>query len=216
MFQEIKPRIFALKSNNEGSNVYLIKDKLNVLVDSSLSKNFDLIKDSLCRLDLAPVDIDLILHTHGHADHIGCSAFFKKAKKAMHPFDALQVNKKKDDFSYAYFFNQKEYPEIGKLLSDAEIIDCGSIKLKVIFTPGHTKGSVCFLEPKLKVLFSGDTLFVGAYGRTDLNSSSAEEIRASIEKISMLDFEILLPGHGQFLNGKKAQGNNLKKLLPLL
>ncbi|MEK6972716.1 MAG: MBL fold metallo-hydrolase [archaeon] len=215
MVHEIKPKIFTLKSNNEGSNVYLIKDKLNVLIDSSLSKNFDLIIGLLRKLDLAPVDIDLILHTHGHADHIGCSAFFEKAKRAMHPFDAFQVNEKKDDFSYAYFFNQKEYPEIGKFLSDSEIIDCGSIKLNVIFTPGHTKGSVCFFEPKNKILFSGDTLFYGAYGRTDLTSSDEADMKSSLEKLSNIDFEVLLPGHGRFLTGKKAQKSNIENLLAL-
>ncbi|PIU21751.1 MAG: MBL fold metallo-hydrolase [Candidatus Diapherotrites archaeon CG08_land_8_20_14_0_20_34_12] len=215
MFKEIKPKIFVLNSGNDGSNIYFINDKKKTLIDSSLAKNFDLIKKALAELNLNPEDIDLVLHTHGHADHIGCSAFFEKAKKAMHPFDASFVNEKKDDFSYAYFFNQKSYPKIDKFLSDTEIIDCSTLKLKVIFTPGHTKGSICFLEPKNKILFSGDTLFCGAYGRTDLNSSNEEEMKSSLEKLSNIDFELLLPGHGKFLEGKKGQKSNLRNLLSL-
>jgi glyoxylase-like metal-dependent hydrolase (beta-lactamase superfamily II) len=125
------------------------------------------------------------------------------------------VNEKKDDFSYAYFFSQKEYPKISNFFSDSEIVDCGSKKLKVIFTPGHTKGSVCFFDQKSKALFSGDTLFKGAYGRTDLNSSSAEDMKSSLKLLSNINFDLLLPGHGDFLLGKKQQNSNLENLLSL-
>ncbi len=83
-----------------------------------------------------------------------------------------------------------------KTVTDGDEIMLGNEKLKVIVTPGHTKGSVCYLWKD--ILFSGDTLFKVSIGRTDLPTASATEIFASLKRLSELDENItVLPGHGE-------------------
>ncbi|NYZ79649.1 MBL fold metallo-hydrolase, partial [Candidatus Micrarchaeota archaeon] len=77
-----------------------------------------------------------------------------------------------------------------------ERINLGKTTLDVIHTPGHTPGSACFLDKKDGVLFSGDTVFADGVGRTDLNGGDGRALVKSLEEITTLPFEHLLPGHG--------------------
>lgn len=85
--------------------------------------------------------------------------------------------------------------QIKRLLKDDEMVNIGDIELNVIATPGHSKGSICLFGGGN--LFSGDTLFAGTYGRTDIPGGSEQEILESIEKLMKLpDDTIVYPGHG--------------------
>jgi glyoxylase-like metal-dependent hydrolase (beta-lactamase superfamily II) len=78
------------------------------------------------------------------------------------------------------------------------MIRFGSLRLQVLHTPGHTPGSVCLFSPDQGLLFSGDTLFAGGWGRVDLPGGSAEAMAESIVRLSRLaDSVRVLPGHGQ-------------------
>lgn len=84
------------------------------------------------------------------------------------------------------------------VVSEGESIDIGSLKFEIIETPGHSKGGLCFLESRTKILFSGDTLFAGAIGRTDHPGGDYDQLMKSIfEKLMILDGDIkVMPGHG--------------------
>lgn len=83
-------------------------------------------------------------------------------------------------------------------LSDGDVIKLGDSELHVIHTPGHSPGGVCFYAPKEKLLFSGDSLFMGSIGRTDLERGNGSElIRSLTEKLMVLPVDTtVLPGHG--------------------
>lgn len=89
--------------------------------------------------------------------------------------------------------------DIDSRLDDNDIIHLGNISFKVITTPGHTAGSICLYCPEYKLLLSGDTLFSGTWGRTDLPSSSFEDIMVSIANKLMIlpEDTIVYPGHGK-------------------
>ena len=149
-----------------------------------------------------------ILNTHGHLDHIGGNEFFKKksnAKLYIHTLDAATLEDTSLNLS---FFTGKPIvsPKADVSLEDKEIIKFGGTKIEVIHTPGHTRGSVCFLWGTN--LFSGDTLFAGGMGRTDFPGGSASAIRDSIKnKLFFLPEEtIVLPGHG----ASSTIGNEIK------
>ena len=101
--------------------------------------------------------------------------------------------------------NSDTYPKIRTHYYENEIIDAHPFKLQVIFTPGHTKVSVCFYDKKYKLLFSGDTLFNRGCGRFDLVSGNRKELLSSLEKLSFLDYDVLLPGHGNALKSKQQE-----------
>ena len=142
-----------------------------------------------------------VIATHGHIDHVGG---FKDIKEGTGSPVYLHEG---DVFLYEALEMQAQLigvpaplmTGIDGHLSDGDEIGAGEIKIKVIHTPGHTPGSICFQcdagEPRL---FAGDTLFLGSIGRTDLWGGSFEEIIGSLkEKLVTLPEEtVVIPGHG--------------------
>ena len=152
----------------------------------------------LALIETERLRIKYILNTHGHADHVlGNSKMknFLKVPVCMHEAD--------DRFFNDPAVREKSSQELGLppsdpadiKLKDGDILEVGSLNIEVIHTPGHTPGSVCFLVGKN--LFTGDTLFVGAAGRTDLIGGSLNTLIKSIkEKLIVLSKQTLVwPGH---------------------
>ena len=153
-----------------GSCVYLIKSKNNILIDSGSHNNQKELLDELVKLNLTPFDINIVILTHGHFDHVGNIEIFEKA----------EIYGSNDDF------NCKKVKDIKKLKLPG---------LNIIETPGHTKGSISLFLIKEKILFSGDTLFHDGIGRTDFPNSSPEDMKNSLNELKELKYKILCPGH---------------------
>lgn len=146
------------------------------------------------------VKVRCVINTHGHFDHVGADGAMKAtfgAPVAIHPKDAALMA---DAHEHGIFFGvntpQQSEPDI--LLEDGQVMEFGPLKLKVIHTPGHTRGGVCLYMEDGKVLFTGDTLFAGSIGRTDFEGGSMEDLMSSITgKLLPLGNEVrVLPGHG--------------------
>jgi len=125
------------------------------------------------------LDIETIVNTHGHGDHTAGSAALKArtgARVLIHALEAAAV------------------PEADVRLSGDEDLQVGAITFKVIHTPGHTPGGIClYAEGNL---FTGDTLFVGDSGRTDLKGGHRPTLGASIRRLMTLpDDTVVWPGH---------------------
>ena len=139
-------------------------------------------------------NLKYILLTHGHFDHI---AGIKNtdAKICMHKND-LDILKSANKYLPMFGIPDIAIPKIDIFINDGDIITLGTTKIKVIHTPGHTQGGVCYLIDN--VLFSGDTIFKEAVGRCDLEGGDFDQIVKSIEKnIFTLDENITIyPGHG--------------------
>lgn len=143
------------------------------------------------------LDVKYIINTHGHHDHI---AFDDEAAKltgaivCVHKDDLSLLSQPFDNLS---FFSGEEFKiQTDKIeLEDDQILELDDIKIRIIHTPGHTKGSISLLvENKL---FTGDLLFKNSVGRTDFIGGSFEELQESLKKISLLpDSTEVYPGHG--------------------
>lgn len=140
-----------------------------------------------------------ILLTHGHFDHVmGVDSLRNKygCKVLMHEADKPVIA---DTFKIAAQFNTVNMPspKVDEYINENSVIKFGQNEIKVIHTPGHTAGGVCFLIDNK--LFSGDTIFFESVGRTDLLTGSFNQIKSSIEeKIFTLDENIeIYPGHGR-------------------
>jgi len=129
-----------------------------------------------------------IVNTHGHADHILANEKIRQetgAKILIH-----QAEKDFIDFTADIFLN------------DGNEIKMGDSILKVLHTPGHTKGSICLIGDSFA--FTGDTLFEDGYGRTDLPGGSSKDLENSIKKLSKVlkPGMLVYPGHGEIFNYK--------------
>ena len=99
--------------------------------------------------------------------------------------------------------------EADSRLNDNDLIHIGDIEFKVIHTPGHTKGGICLYIEKEKILFSGDTIFRGTWGRTDLPTGSFEAVIDSITNriMTLPEDTIIYPGHRKINNGTRRRTN---------
>jgi hydroxyacylglutathione hydrolase len=139
-----------------------------------------------------------VILTHGHADHVGAAAELLShfhIPLCVHEADETtmrsQVNRE-----IAAMFAIILPPEAERLLTDGETIRADDLSLRVIHSPGHTPGSILLQSGEL--LFTGDTLFQGDVGRTDLPGGDAEQLQRSLGKIRKLPAPtIILPGHGE-------------------
>ena len=152
-------------------------------------------------LDILEAKVKYIYLTHCHGDHIGAVTKVKNKKGGkilIHRDDAEGLNDENINLSLCINMGDIEL-EPDSRVDDGDLIHIGELEFKVIHTPGHTKGGSSLYCQKEELLFSGDTLFRGTWGRTDLPTSSFERIIDSItNKLLVLPNEtIVYPGHGK-------------------
>lgn len=195
--------IQSFKVNFIEENCYVVSDETKeaVIIDCGAAdqKEFQQISDYIKDMNLKPVRL---LLTHGHFDHIlGCQYVYDAygLKPEMHTADRFLYENISDQFLSILHKNVSvPMPPAGKPFDDNDEISFGRLKLKVISAPGHTPGSVCFYCENNNALFSGDTIFQHAIGRTDFPYGSQDALQHSlIHKIFQLPkATTIYPGHG--------------------
>jgi glyoxylase-like metal-dependent hydrolase (beta-lactamase superfamily II) len=135
--------------------------------------------------------VKYILLTHGHMDHTGAVVQLKEECKVP-----IYVNEKDYKIMQNGEYIYGSIGETDKFLNEGDVLKIGNIEIKCIHTPGHTPGGVCFLVGNS--VFTGDTLFAGSIGRTDLEGGDFDTIISSIKNRLMIlsDDITVFPGHG--------------------
>jgi hydroxyacylglutathione hydrolase len=178
------------------TNVYVLADERSreaIAIDTA-TPSLAWIADELAARDWT---LKLIVSTHGHWDHIGDNAAVAEhtgADIAVHPLDRERLIHPKA--INAPFEIVPSVPAVE--LAEGGAVTFGEIRLRVLHTPGHTEGSVCLVHDDEGLLFSGDTLFAGGWGRVDLPGGDPALMVESLGRLLGLEDHVrVLPGHGQ-------------------
>ncbi len=157
------------------------------------------------------VNVKGILLTHGHYDHMyGALELKDKFNCDIYSGEKETLVTNDPDVSFTSRFDSRKFIA-DVLLNDEEVIEIGSLKFKVISTPGHTPGGVCYLDEETGVMFTGDTLFKGTFGRTDFPYGNFEQLEQSLHKLFELPEHIqVFAGHmGSSTIGNEKRTNRL-------
>lgn len=208
-----------------GKRPHVLIDPGHVVNEMS-EKCLEKLTSAMLRDDIAPGEIGLIINTHSHPDH--CEANLALAQMNSEPGGGqalIAIGKIEDEYrrtiaekmsrmlGLTVEFEPDFYLQEGELnLGRGD----EKLNLQIIHTPGHSPGSICIYSPENKVLITGDVVFNGSVGRTDLPGGDSRTLKQSIEKLSELDVEYLLPGHstnyGDIIRGKNNVVQNFASI----
>lgn len=182
-------------------NCYIYYDEASkdgIIIDPGAYNDFE--KEEISSfVDLEMLNINFILNTHGHIDHILGNAWTKEKWNVpllMHKDDLpLIENSLTQGAMFGVVFHQPPMPD--KFVDESNEIKFANTILKIIHTPGHSPGSVCFVDEKEKLIFGGDCLFRGSVGRTDLWLGDMDVLLDSIQRkmFAYCDDFVVYPGH---------------------
>ena len=187
-------KIINIAEKSWTSNCYaLISDTHAIIVDPSVS--CDAI---LGVLEKEGAKLCGIILTHGHFDHIMSLDTLRQktgAPAMIHELDDEMLTDGHKNAFLDFFGVDKQFSPAERLLRDGDVIELGDEKITVIHTPGHTKGSSCFLTGD--ALITGDTVFADGYGRCDLYGGDIMKMRGSLKRLRDLEPSLTIyPGHG--------------------
>jgi len=184
------------------ANTYVIRDKTTILVDPGSTEYLPSLVQDLKTDGIEPESIDIIANTHLHADHCAANEAFKElsgAKIVIHPlqkkFYRITV------LECARFLGMPAYEFTEDALFEGDKFDAGDTELQFVYAPGHSMCSVCFYCRDSKFLICGDVVFKHNTGRTDFPGGNGADLKKSVETLSQLDLEYLLPGHMEIVTG---------------
>ena len=190
-------------------NTYVIKGSPGIIIDPGSPGYLTPLVSSMKKDGIDPSDIGIIVNTHLHIDHCGANEAFKElsgAKIAFHPVQKKNYQMVVVDGMRLLGMEPVWFTE-DYLLDDSRLTS-GNIELELIQSPGHSPDCVCFYLRKDKMLICGDVLFEMNTGRVDLPGGDADDLRKSIEALSQLDIELLLPGHMGVVAGAGKVADN--------
>ena len=183
--------IYIARTVGYASNCYmLVSDGQGAVIDPSVPISAFRLPDN--------VRVTKVLLTHGHFDHILAIDSYVKdgAEVFVSEYDAYMLKDAMANASAVFGLDPIVSVATPNVLKDGDIIEHGSAHIKVMATPGHTEGSVCYISDN--VMFSGDTLFAEGIGRCDLIGGDYYTMQVTLSKIAKLDVDYkVYPGHGE-------------------
>ena len=208
----------SLAENN--CNTYVIDGGVPTLIDVGHLKHLTALVESMEKDGISPDKIALIISTHLHPDHHeGVRAF-------SHRDVSVTFHKEEERHYKAFGYQLYEGMGLGTPAIKPHfylregILRLDEREVEIYHVPGHSPGSIALYWKEKKVLITGDVLFAQGVGRTDFYEGDSAVLKESILRLSELDVEYLLPGHGMIIKGRKAVVENLdwiqEKIFPFL
>ena len=213
MHSMILPGLYRIDTGRPSCLSYLVKTvERNILIDPGIADHVNLLSNDLEKIGVKVRDIDIVINTHEHVDHIGANKHFQKHSIiAADRYAATKIISADDEvlMCRAHGHDVRGY-KVDLWLMNINAINAGDWFLKILHTPGHTSGSICIYEPYKRLLFSGDTVFAeGTISKITRSGSYGEYIN-SLERLNTMKINTILPGHGNL--SENAEKDIIKAL----
>ena len=188
------------------SNCYIVSENKKAFVIDPGAEG-EKINNYLSEHDL---DLEFIINTHGHFDHIGANKFLKNNYDAdilAHPRANIKFSDPEKNLSLHFFNRRIVSPPLDKEIHDGDEINFNNKILKILYTPGHSEDGISVYIKSKEILFSGDCIFANGYGRTDLYDSNFKELKKSISEklLTLPENTTFYSGHGPKSTLKKFE-----------
>jgi glyoxylase-like metal-dependent hydrolase (beta-lactamase superfamily II) len=191
-------------------NTYVIDDGMTVLIDPGHSHHLQNVFHQMEGDGISLEGIDVILVTHSHPDHFeGIELFLDKPVKIGMNREEVRYLMESGKLLFEMINQPLPKIRIDFYLKEGKLC-LGKKTFDIYETPGHSPGSLSIHWSEKKILFTGDLIFYGGVGRTDFLEGNSQVLIESIERMSRLDIEILLPGHGGIIMGKEMVLQNFE------
>jgi len=183
-------------------NTYWVRGDRIVLIDPGHTQFTDQLFEEMKADGFSPDHVDLILTTHSHPDHMeGLEAFLDTRTMMAMSQEEERYLLRSGKILFELMGRPLPRYRIDFFLKEGEL-RVGREAFEIYQTPGHSPGSLSIYWGARKALFTGDVVFHGGIGRTDFTEGNSKLLLQSIERLSRLDIELLLPGHGEIVMGR--------------
>ena len=201
--------LWADQRENNCNSVF-IDGKVPLLIDPGHQHRLDDLFSRMRADGVDPGRIKVVVCTHAHPDHFEGAAAFKDSSVKI----AISQQEERfiEDIGRPMFEQQgATMPDyrVDFYLKDGELV-LGKLELQVLLTPGHSPGSISIYWPRHKVLVPGDVVFSQGVGRVDLPGGDAKTLRTSVDRLSKLPVELVIPGHGPAIQGAERVRRNFE------
>ena len=217
--------IWTGKGNNCNTSLLchaLQGEQPNIVVDPGHINNewgeacFDSLTQSMAGDGFKIEDVGLVICTHCHPDHFESVESVVKRSNAQVALSREEYEFYNNDGNHFYTAFGSNAPQVEPSFyleeGDLKLDTANKLAVRVLFTPGHTPGSISLYLEELKILISGDVIFAGSIGRTDFPGGNTSLLLESIDRLSQLDVEYLIPGHstqaGNIISNKNQVSRN--------
>jgi hydroxyacylglutathione hydrolase len=197
---ELNEGIFQIRGLGGSSHSYVLKgDYMNVMIDSGSDQNFPVLERGLRHIGMKVRDVNLVINSHEHCDHIGANRYFQEC--AMIAAYRLAASKMTTGDYYVTMYKGNDLNEmpmrVHLWLENMTRIDLGNYTLRVFHTPGHTSGCISIIETTRGLLFSADSVFAGGTLSYIAESGSLGDYIDSLTRLRCFGLQALYPGHGK-------------------
>lgn len=201
-----------LSYQENNCNTIFIDGAVPTLIDPGHGHLFSHVAEGMARDGKNPSQVKLIICTHGHPDHVeACDLFDENVLRAISREEHVYLQRGGKELFLMSGCQAPKKPFT--MFVGAGQLTLGDKTFQIIPTPGHSPGSVCLYWEREKLLIAGDTVFYMGVGRTDLPGGDTETLGKSIGRLSTLEVEYLVPGHGEMVKGMASVRRNFDLIL---
>jgi glyoxylase-like metal-dependent hydrolase (beta-lactamase superfamily II) len=191
-------------------NSIVIDGKVPLLIDPGHAHRVNNLFDRMREDGFDPGKIKTVICTHAHPDHFEGTLVFqdRSVKIGMSREEERFVEETGKPMFLERGLNMPDF-RVDYYLKDGDLT-IGKHEFEVMLTPGHSPGSICIYWPRYRILFPGDVIFMQSIGRSDLPGGDETVLKQSIERLSKIPIELIIPGHGPAIQGAEQVAANFE------